>query len=443
MSEERDAGASVADLMRRARLVESEGRLSLQDQLDWAEALLHADDVASARMLLQAAAIREGFSRQLAASRASLFDRVGIAAGRQAPAIADDAGTNTVDRAIAELRMLVRTTAPLIAESLDRRPPARRGTPGLHPTAAQRRPAALPSTRSVAALVDDLYDWLNASPHARDDGRGTAAIDALRAAETDASRFNAAALAGAPAPMLAAAIALQELRFFLRDGGDMLLQPLGSPRLFHALALGDSNGLGPWFGNVGRIARRSADIFQLARIAEAEAAAIGIAIDENIWAALLGRALVGGMRQELIDDLGDRDAGFVLRTILDRALSLPVEDIDVPMVMRIRDIGLDNLDYDLAGHAQRAIVRMRPGNMLEVRILAQIDASGGHVLAAQQGFEACLLADPLDPVLPQMIEANRMRRFAPFALDRGFGSPPERQLKRIRLREARAEASAP
>ena len=109
-------------------------------------------------------------------------------------------------------------------------------------------------------------------------------------------------------------------------------------------------------------------------------------------------------------------------------------------VAAVRDAALDNLDYSLASHAQGALVRLDPYNRLERRILGLIDASAGQVMAAESSFVRLLREEPEDAELHLWVEANRLRRFQPFAVTQGYGSPPDRQLKRLRLRAARAAA---
>lgn len=439
MSVPRSGAISLVEVELRAALSGSRGRLSVQDQLDWGEMLLSAGDPASARVLLQSAFVQQGFSPQLEGSRRVLLDKAGLEGPDVARAEQRQPGGNTVELAIGELRGFAHAFGGSIAAGLSRRPARTEGVSGLHPTAVLRRAAPAPSQRTIGELVEALFLWLRAPVPGPADQEGPAgAIEALRGIDGDPRRFSAAAMAGATPAVVASAIALQELRFFLRTSGDLLLEPFGSFRMFHAAAAFDSAGLGPYFGNVPRIVRRSADLFELAAIAEEAAAAIGATIGEEAWIILLSRHLEGGLRTEVIDDLGDRNAAFALQIILERALAWPAAEIDQPLVMRIRDAALDNLDYELAGIAQRALVGLKPTDMLERRILGSIDASAGRVAAADQNLSVCLVGNPEDKVLRAEIEANQARRYLPFALAKGFGSPVDRQLERLRRRMLRA-----
>ena len=70
----------------------------------------------------------------------------------------------------------------------------------------------------------------------------------------------------------------------------------------------------------------------------------------------MSRGLTDGLLDEVIDDLGDRNGYFALEIILERLLQVPVAELDTRRLARIRDAALDNLDYALASHAQRALV---------------------------------------------------------------------------------------
>jgi hypothetical protein len=427
---DRPADISLAEMDRRVALTRGSGRLTIQDQLDWSEVLLASGDRASARLLIESAAIRQGFSSELERARADLFAAVGIERTPSAPDAAGTAQGNTVDAAIAELRRFARAYGERIGNGIAEGRRQVDGKPGLHPTATLARGASAPDGRGVAALVGQAFSWLR-SPSAQDDEAGTAAIDALRGSERDPSRWAAAGLAGGVPPVLARAVALQETRAFLRAHTDLLLPVLGSAAVFRATASFGSMGLGPYFGNVGQIAQSSANLFELAGIAAEAAGASGDPIVEQAWVALLSRGLTNWLRYDIVDELGDRDASFALTLILRRTVAVASDDVDRGLVARIRDAALDNLDYDLAGAAQQQLVTLSHNAHLERRILGTIQASAGRVAAAEQLLSACLDEHPGDEWLRQEVLANRERRFAPFALVKGYGSPRDRQLKRL------------
>jgi hypothetical protein len=429
------AAVSLAEIDRRVALTRGSGRLDVQEQFDWGETALASGDRTSARLLIEAGAIQQGFSPQLERARAVLFDTLGLA---RAHAGRDVAQGNTVDIALDELRFFARTYGRHVEACAADGVRRAIGKPGLHPTASLARGTSLPSDRSVADLVHDMFLWMRDPASEQGDTIGVAAIDALRGAETDPLRWSAAGLAGATLPVLANAIAVQELRAFLRAHGDLLLPRLGSPALFRATASFHSAGLGPYFGNVGQIARNSANLFELAGIAADAADMPRGSAGEEAFLALLMRGVSGWLRFDIVDELGDRNATFALTIILERAVSVAADDVDRSLVARIRDAALDNLEFDLAGAAQGKLVEVSRGDWLERRILGAIQASGGHVAAANQVLSACLDDKPDDERLRQEVEANRERRYAPFALVKGYGSPQDRQLKRIQARATAA-----
>ena len=425
---------NLAEVERRVALTRGSGRVDIQAQLDWAEALLASGDRASARLLIESAAIRQGFSPQLEAARADLFAAVGIGPAPGERAAPDSPQGNTVDIAIAELRAFAQAHGERIGRvALDSQ---RRieGKPGLHPTAALARGASLPGDQDVADLVGQAFAWLRSGSSGQHEDAGIAALDALQGAERDPQRWSAAGLAGAAAPVLARAIAVQETRAFLRTQGDLLLSPLGSPALFRAAAAFGNTGLGPYFKNVGQIARSSVNLFELAAIAAEAAGTPREPVVEEVWVTLLSRGLTNWLRVDIVDELGDRNASFALSLILRRAVAVAADDIDRSFVARIRDAALDNLDYDLAGAAQQKLVDLSHNDWLERRIMGAIQASAGRLAAANQLLAACLDENPGDEGLRREVEANRERRFAPVALVKGFGSPPDRQLTRLRAR---------
>ena len=430
---DRLASVSLAELDRRVGLTRDSGRLDVQEQLDWGEALLASGDRASARVLIEGAWIQQGFSPQLEAARADMLTALGLdPVPRAAPARG-----NTVDNAIAELRAFARRFGGHIeASSLGSLRPVA-GKPGLHPTATLARGASRPSERGVAALVGQAVSWLRSAPSGQDEEAGAAAVEALRGSEREPARWTTAGLAGAETAVLANAVAAQQLRAFLRAQSDLLLPRLGSPALFHAAAMFNSMGLGPFFGNVSQIVRGSVTLFELATIAMDAAETAAEPIVEQAWLALLSRNLSGWLRFDFIDELGDRNASFALTVILERATAVAADDVDRSLVARIRDAALDNLDYDLAGMAQGQLVGLSHDDWLERRIMGIIQASAGRIAAADQLLSACLEERPGDEGLAREVVANRERRYAPFALLKGYGSPLDRQLKRIGARGGR------
>ena len=431
-------GSRLQDLERRLT-VGLASPPSLQDQLDWAEQLMAEGAIGEGRLLLQSAAIQSGVSSQLTA----VFARLDAASAPPAgsPPLSASPG-NTVALAMSELRTLSSVVGPSIAEQVGKGFTRATFSPGLHPVAHLAKTAPRPSERPLGALVAELSAWLQApEPEAAETDRAGVVIDMLRGASglegRDVNRF-----AAAPQGLLAEIMALTSLRRFLQGASDLLYGPLGSAELFHATARLDRHGLGAYFSNIGQIARRSADVFELAGMAAQASSLDAGAGLVQAWVALMSRGLSGEALEEVIDDLGDRQASFALETILRRVLHAPPGEIDLALVQRLRDAALDNLDYPLAAHAQRAIVDLRSTDLREQTILGSIDASGGRYKAAEDSFVACLAEAPEDENLRARLEAVRMRRFEPYAITRGFGSPRDRQLYRLRRRSERRAALA-
>ena len=440
-------GAGTGD---RTRLHDLERRLiassfasptSLQDQLDWADQLMADGALGEGRLLIQSAAIQAGVSSQLTA----VFARLDPTSG--APTALSSSGASpgtTVSLAMAELRTLSHVVGPSMAERVGRGPTRPTFSPDLHPVADLSKAAPQPSERPLRPVVAELSAWLRASePEAAETERAGALIDMLRGA-SGLDRQAADRFAAAPHGISAEILVLTSLRRFLWGASDLLHGPLGSIELFHATARLDSNGLGPYFSNVGQIARRSRDLFELAGVAALASSLDASAGLEQAWVALMSRGLSGGALEEVVDDLGDRQASFALEVILRRVLQSLPDEIDLALVKRIRDAALDNLAFPLAAHAQRFIVDLKPEDILERMILGGIDASGGRFKAAEDSFVACIAEAPEDEDIRVRLDAVRMRRFEPYAVSKGFGSPPDRQLHRLRCRfKNRASPASP
>ncbi len=429
-------GTSLRGLERRLALTMSEGRLSLQDQLDWAEALLGEGAMGEGRLLLQSAAIQCGFSSQMVVILSRL-DPTSVLHVASPPA--PSRRGNTVELAMSELRVLAQAVGPLIAGRVARGAARTTFSAGLHPVVVLARPALRPSKRPIDALVAELSAWLQVPDRGGDDLAGVL-VDSLIGASGLAGPA-VCGFAAAPRSLLAEVIALTSLRRFLLDSSDLLYTPLGSTRLFHVASRLDGAGLGPYFSNIGQIVRRSADMFELAGLA-VEASSQGANQHlEEAWVALMSRGLTDERLDEVIDDLGDRNGCFALEIILKRLLQAPVGELDTRRLARIRDAALDNLNYALASYAQRALVDFAPTDQLERAILGVIDASGGRYRAAEDTFVACLAKTPEDQSLVAQLDAARSRRFERFAVTKGFGSPGDRQLYRLRRRSQRLAQS--
>ena len=237
--------------------------------------------------------------------------------------------------------------------------------------------------------------------------------------------------------VLVPAIAAAALIDFTQRRRDLWDAPHGSPILLHQAARLDRGGLGPYFANVGRLARHSRDMIALAEIARnaaAQAGAAGPAATLAPWIALLARGCGPALLNELIDDLGDAAAGDALLAILEQTMIRPATMVDPSVVMRLRDAALDNADHALAVRAQAGIARLYPESELEAALLGAIQASGGAWHQARATFNRQLACARSDGPLRERLTALETGQFAPFIVDRGFGSPPDRQARRLHRR---------
>ena len=357
----------------------------------------------AARTLFATAAILQGFSRQAIAGRAALAERLGMS---ETPPATVPSGTDTVEIAIGDLKAF--------AEACGGKAPA---------TAAPEPDAD--------DLPGALHAWLSAPASG---AQGAALLEQLRRLVPRVQGLEPSSFRAAPLRLLASTLVLIGLRTFATTNHELLFGPLGGADAVHRAARFDSHALGPYFGNVGRVAGNSRDVFELARIARQAGLEAGHEPAPAAWVLLLSQHLAGALRDELVDDLGDLGAMPALAGIIDHAARRPRGKLDLPLVGRVRDAALDNGDTDLAARAQMLIVQQRPDSLLERQILGLIDATGGRIAAAEQSFLACLLLAEEDAQSLAYLEALRTSAFAPFALKKGYGSPPDRLAARLRRR---------
>ena len=290
---------------------------------------------------------------------------------------------------------------------------------------------AIPETRDtdIEAIVRNLL-WLLRRPLADQAGMLLGMLRGLAARP----RIDYRAFAPAALSVLVPAIAAAALIDFAQHMRDLWDAPAGSPVLFHRAARFDRGGLGPYFANVDRLARHGRDVIALAGVARdaaLNAGAVGNALTLAPWIALLSRGCGHALLRELIDDLGDAGACDLLSAILDGIVTYPAAEVPMPVVMRLRDAALDNADFALALRAQIAIARLRPDSELEMALLGAIQASGGAWRQAEATFRGWLAVSPGDGEVRQRLDALEAGRFEAFIVDRGFGSPPNRQIGRL------------
>lgn len=381
----------------------------------WRESLRAAPAVPDANELLD-------WASALGEHGAVLHDCATLLRGVSEPASSPRSGW-TVDIARADLVELARdcplSLDPPVAPGYSGRPdnPA-----GIGPGVPAREPAADPAelaarlVRLLAADRPDATALTEALDEALELARRLPAFDYRRFAEASPDR-------------LAAAIGTQALADFALDVRDLAAGPFGSAGLLWRAARLDGRGLGPWFRNVSRIVRGGDDLFDLARLAAADG-------DESAWGAwvaLLARRLPGWMFRHVADDLADYRKAAPLDAMLARMLARRPATIDLATVMYLRDAALDIGAYPLAARAQQAVCAARPHDVLELEILATIQAQAGELAEARGLLLKALGLAPGHGGVLARLEALGTEGFAGFAIAHGFASPADRRETRLVL----------
>ncbi len=424
---------SLAVLQMRPALLASAHGPSVQDQLDLAEVCLSANLPSAARLLFEAAFVHQGFSRQMLAAQSRIAARTGLWPGTSVAADCGPAHAGTVGIAIADMRALARAVGGRMARAMASRQRRDNTEPSPHSTSMSLQASANSSVPGdLEQALHALFIWLRGEAVPGRWGTPEALITFLTGLTRRSPAFDHRWFASASLPLLASAVAFASLREFLLANRDLMAEPLGSPELLRCAAGLDSSGLGPYFSNVQRLARKSRDVSELAYVAVDAAAAEGVAIGPEPWIALLSRSCATALLSEIIDDLGDRNALPALSILFDRAASLPDNRIDLSLITRLRDTALDCLDYDLASRAQAVVVRLKPAALQELLMLGDIDGTAGRINAAEQSFVAYLEFVPGDENATERLMALRSRKFSPFRIARGSGTPHERRLNRSR-----------
>jgi hypothetical protein len=411
--------------------------LAPPEQIECAELCLSAGLTTQARELYQLAFIRQGFSPEYESWRRDLA----LATRLWSSAPAQPGGDRprhavTLELAATELRQLFGVVSLRLPDDFGRDepiPPLSRP----HPlTGWFETPASEPIPEHIADTIDQLYGLLTTSAGSERPYDADRLTELLRLADTSQPRLDYRGFANAPFPRLVDAVNFAALQLFVRCQRDLMFSPLGSLDLLHRAASSHAFGLGPYFSNIGQIARRSADVFELVRLAQSAHTEKETDPDELLaWVVLLSRGAKGDLLFEIIDDLGDLDARPALAAIFDRMAHWPEKQIEFGLLWRLRDTALDNGDYDLAARVQRLVAQLRPDEILEQRILGDIQASGGYWVAAEQSFIHCLLLDPNDSEARERLAALKTRKFERFMIREGFGTPQDRKLLRLRRRE--------
>lgn len=409
MSEETALETSFDLLAWREALANGPPVASAIDLTDWTHRLALARYDAASALLGDVAAIQTGFSPGMWGGQDHPF-------GRVVPVVGDDMWA----RAMTELRRI----GTVAGASADR--------------AGDGAVPALPALAADVAETAGRLRCLLEQPLTGNDEELARRLKALAAA-AQRLLYDHRVFASASLQVLVPAIAAVSLADFVLRMRPFWSGPLGSSSLFHLIARLDVGGLGPYIGNVDHLARNSRDVIAMARIAcdsAAEAGAMGETATPAPWIALLAVGCGPTLFREIVDDLGDAAAADALMAILDGVASRPATTIDVEMVLRLRDVGLDNANYALATRAQEVIVRLRPESELETMILGSIQASGGQRKRAKATFLRWLARSPGHEGVRERLAALEENRFDPFVIERGFGSPTNRQALRLHQRGA-------
>ena len=208
MSEGRSVGVGggtpLRELERRLALAASDRPPSLQDQRDFAEALIAEGAAREGELLLASAAIQSG----VCADAADLLRRP------EAAPVQRGRSASTVELAITEVRALAAEVGGSIASRVARGPVQAVFSPSLHPTAIPVRAPRSASGGPFDLILHEISRWLKA-PGGGDDRQGADLLESLRGAPGPVEPVASWASA-APVGLLAELIALISLRRFLQ-----------------------------------------------------------------------------------------------------------------------------------------------------------------------------------------------------------------------------------
>ena len=250
-------------LTKRARIPRRDRVPCVQDQIDWAGLCLAKQERGLAKMLYQVAFVRQGFSAQLQAEQAIHAALAGLVQA-PGPPIRAVKGAGTIEIAVSDLRKLAHTLSGQIAQRLKTpTEPSPNTLPHAATLAHRAATADLPS--DLAAMIEQLYQFLHRPNSPAQTEKAEALITQLQIANRQVPDFDYRPFHAAPLPELVAAMAFSGLQDFINQNQDLVSPPFGSAETLNALARLDSFGLGPYLGNVQRLARKSRDIFELAK----------------------------------------------------------------------------------------------------------------------------------------------------------------------------------
>jgi hypothetical protein len=416
--------------LRRALVVAGDRFATPQDQMDCAELLLSTGFPDAARILYEMVFIRTGFSSRSVDMQRAIVRRTGLWQDlHHADPLPVDTGIFVIDRAVADLKRLMAIPLDPDASRLPIGPD--RDILMDVPQPGVRRPDL--DGAAFGEILTLLYGLL-----ARGDGPALADImDMARERIVVPPEYALAAHFNADIVDLAAMVAFNALRRFLRANHALAWAPFGSPALFAAAARIEEGGLGPYLTNMPCLIRNSRDILGLLDLAGLQVAGPQREPLER-WCVLLAAHLSSGDQVALADDLGDLGLLRALCGLLDAARRNP--DRRSYLLWAIRDAALDHGNSALAIAAQTAIVAISNRKSGELVVLAEILATGDAADAAEEALVKAVAAAPHDRAAAARLAALRENRFEAYRAARGFGSSRHRSALRMRNRPDRALA---
>lgn len=247
--------------------------------------------------------------------------------------------------------------------------------------------------------------------------------------------FDAKRHVGTALPVLAAGVALGQLRGFLDATLDLASDPFGSVGLFHAAGRLGRAGLGPWFTDTTHLLRGGRDLFGLIQLAAGgvRAAAVGTDCLER-WSFLLSQQMSGAALRDLVDELADIGAMRAVWGISERAARRRKTPPD--LLWCIRDAGLDDGDLELALRAQKLVLRDRPYSAVEWIVLGDMEVTAGNSAEAEKAFLHALDLDRRHRDWDNRLHALRDGSLELVRMESGFGTPPYRKRLRLARRQA-------
>jgi tetratricopeptide (TPR) repeat protein len=411
-----------------------------QDLADSAELMLTFGFIDTAQLLYTLFLIRLGFSPARMKDHAEISARAGLRRRSEWlnwPAARHHAPVHSMDIANSELRQIVNLV-------LDAPPLPEQGA-----YLATAIPAASNDESvfqgvhhgtcpgDLAWLCEQLYGLLRQQGGDETWQKMAELLAHLRQQVLDQPPFDLRRQTNCPIPILGARAAFNILQRFLLSNFDLAYGPFGSATVFHLAGRMNDAGLGAYFANMAHLIRSGRDVLAVIQraIGNPFDAAQGLDVMER-WSVLLSVHLRGQALHELVDELGDTGLMRAIWGVLSAATREQTAAPDRALLWRIRDCALDNNYWELASHAQQAILNWWP-EPVEWIVLGEIEATAGNLHDARQAFLRALSLDPNHHGGRERLAALRGQQFEKFRVIGGFGTAPSRKLLRFHRRNAR------